>query len=325
MPQSRARRGSPDSFEFEGAGDEARHWLDAVFGTSLRLAGPLGRVRHDREDHGSVAFDHVAIDAMFSFDSDPMPALVVVDILGGVTEYTRDGVTDRVHDGETALVSGWQMPFTGSSENQVLRATTVTAEVLTAAVHEVAPDYPWQHITFTSYVPHSAAAGARWRATVDQLSANFPGEAEQPAHDEASRLLGHTLLQTFPNNVVARAARLEADGEARDAISSTVRRAVGIVESRAHDDLSPVELAQACGVTPRALQYAFRNHLGCTPQDYLRRIRLDLARQSLRDGSYATVSDAAARYGFFNPGRFASDYRQVFSENPRQTLQRAEH
>lgn len=323
VSESRARRVSPDVFDFEGAGDEARRWLDAVFGTSLRLSGPLGRVRHHREDHASIAFDHMRIDASYSFDSDPMPALVVVDILGGFVEYTRDGVTDRVHDGDSALVSGWRMPFHGIGERPEIRATTVTAEALTAAVEDVAPDYPWQHITFTSYVPSSAAAAARWRATVDQLSAWFPDETDPSAHDEASRLLGHTLLQTFPNSVVARTSTAGLDDDPGDASPSTVMRATRIVESHSFEDLSPSDLAQECGVTPRALQYAFRKHLGCTPQDYLRRIRLDLARQSLRDGTAATVSDAAARYGFFNPGRFASDYRQVFSENPGQTLQRS--
>ena len=34
------------------------------------------------------------------------------------------------------------------------------------------------------------------------------------------------------------------------------------------------------------------------------------------------VGDAAAQVGFFNPGRFASDFRQVFDENPGQTLLR---
>lgn len=323
MPHSRARRRSPDSFEFEGSGDEARQWLDAVYGTSLRLTGPLGRVRHQRVDHGSIAFDHLLIDATFSFDSDPMPALLVVDVFGGLTEYTRDGVTDRVDDGGSVLVSGWEMPFTGHAAFQDIRVTTVTAEALTSAIEEVAPDYPWQHITFTSYVPRSAAAGARWRATVDQLSSQLPGEDDQQARDDAARLLGHTLLETFPNNVVVRAgSTADATSDPADATPSTVRRAARIIESHASEELSPGGLATECGVSPRALQYAFRKHLGCTPQDYLRRVRLDLARQSMRDGSSASVSDAAASHGFFNPGRFASDYRQVFDENPGQTMQR---
>ena len=325
MSPSRARRGVPDTFAFEGAGDEARRWLDAVFGTRLRLTGPLGRVRHHRADHGTVAFDHIMIDATFAFASDPMPALVVADILSGVTEYTRDGVSDRVRDGESALVSGWDMPFSGRAEHQDIRTTTVTAEALMAAVEEVAPDYPWQHITFTSYVPRSAAAGARWRATVDELSAHFPDRADTAAHAEASRLLGHTLLQTFPNNLVVMAdTAADTEHDRGTETPSTVMRAVRIIEAHASEDLTPGDLARECGVTPRALQYAFRKHLGCTPQDYLRRIRLDLARQALRDGSSASVSEVAARYGFYNPGRFAADYRQVFEENPGQTLNRSD-
>lgn len=323
MPESRSRRGSPDVFDFEGTGDEARRWLDAVYGTSLRLAGPLGTVRHHREDHGSVAFDHLRIEASFTWDADPMPALVVVDMLGGMAEYTRDGVTDRIHDGDSVVMSGWDMPFAGVADHINVRGTSLTAEVLEAAVRDVAPDYPWQRLTFTSYVPHSAAAAARWRATVDELSSSFPAQDDPVAHGEATRLLGYTLLQTFPNNLVASVSPLEVSRDPGEETPSTVRRALRVIEAHDFEDLSLDELARECGVTPRALQYAFRRHLGCTPLAYVRRIRLDLARQTLRDGSALSVSDAAARYGFFNPGRFASDYRQVFEENPRQTLDRS--
>ena len=51
-------------------------------------------------------------------------------------------------------------------------------------------------------------------------------------------------------------------------------------------------------------------------------MRLDLVRRTLRDGTSQSVSEAAAAHGFFNPGRFASDYRQVFDENPRETRER---
>jgi AraC-like DNA-binding protein len=323
MSQPRTRRGSPDVFEFEGVGDEALEWLDRAYGTTFRLTGRLGTVRHHRVAHGSVAFDHLKIDAKFAFDSDPLPGLVVVDLLGGTSEYTRDHHTDRIHDGETVLMSGWHMPFSGASNLLEVRGTNLSAELVTAAVEEASPDYPWEHISFTSYVPRSPAAGARWRATVDQLSAAFPDQDDLLAHAEASRLLGYTLLQTFPNNVVDGAERRELDRDSRDATPSTLRRAQRIIEARAGEDLTLAALAQECRVTPRALQYAFRRHLGCTPLAYLRQVRLDLVRQSLLDGSSPTVSDAASRFGFFNPGRFASAYRQVFDENPRDTLQRA--
>lgn len=322
MPTSRTPRGAPATYDFEGEGDAAREWLDTAYGTSFRLGGRLGTVRHHRADHGAIAFGHLTIDARFTIDSDPMPVLVVVDLLRGSSEYTRDHVTDRIHDGDSVVMSGWEMPFTGRSDFLEVRETTFTADALTGAVEDVVGDYPWEHITFTSYVPRSPAAGARWRATVDLLRAGFPGEDTPLAQSAASRLLGRTLLHTFPNNVLDPSA--EPRGvDASDATPTTVRHAVRFIEEHAHEDVTVARLAQACAVTPRALQYAFRRHLGCTPLAYLRRVRLDLVRQALRDGSAVSVSDAAARYGFFNPGRFAAGYRQVFDENPSDTLSRS--
>ena len=322
VPNERARRGSPDVFSFTGSGDDARLWLDTVYGTNLRLTGALGGVEHHRADHGAVAFDYIRIDASYSFDSDPMPTLVVVDVLHGAIEYLRDGMTDRVHDGDSVLVSGWDMAFSGVGDFPELRTTSLPAAGLLAAIEEADPDFG-QRLIFTSYVPHSPAAGARWRATVDQVSSMLPDNASTEQAEAAACLLGHTLLHTFPNNVVVRATLPGVDHDEADDSPSTVRRAARIIEAHASEELTPGDLARECNVTPRALQYAFRKHLGCTPQDYLRRVRLDLVRRTLRDGTSISVSDAAAAQGFFNPGRFASDYRQVFDENPRQTRERS--
>jgi len=150
----------------------------------------------------------------------------------------------------------------------------------------------------------------------------LPPDATSVQQEAAGRLLGHTLLHTFANNVVVRPVPPGDDSDDVDDSPSTVRRAARIIEDYASEDLTPGDLARECNVSPRALQYAFRKHLGCTPQDYLRRVRLDLVRQSLRDGSAGTVSDAANRNGFFNPGRFAAYYRELYDENPGDTLSR---
>jgi AraC-like DNA-binding protein len=319
-----ALRGPPDLFGFQGSGDEARLWLDTVYGTNLRLTGPLGGVQHERADHGTVAFDHIRIDASYSFDSDPMPMLVVADVLRGSIEYVRDGVADRAHDGDSVLVAGWDMPFSGEGDFPHLRTTSLSSQALLAAVQEADPDHPGKRLIFTSYVPHSPAAGARWRATVDQVASMLPADATAAQQEAAARLVGHTLLHTFANNVVVRATLPDVEHDPSDDSPSIVRRAARIIEAHTSDELTPGDLARECGVTPRALQYAFRQHLGCTPQDYLRRVRLDLARRSLLDGTAPSVSDAAAAQGFFNPGRFATYYRQLFDENPGQTLTRTE-
>lgn len=325
MPQSRSTRGAPNVFDFEGTGDDAGEWLDQAYGTSLRLTGQVGTVRHSGVDHGLFAFGHLRIDAPFSVDSDALPTLVVVDVLEGEAAHTREHITSHNHDGDSVLAAGWDMPFSNVSPGVEVRTTTIGAAALAAAVEDLVPGRPWEQISFSSYVPYSPAAGARWRATVDQLSAAVPlveADGSTDVADQAGRLLAHTLLATFPNDVMADAVRLELEAGKRESSPTLVTHAMRVIESRAYEETTLDELADQCGVSPRALQYAFRKHLGCSPLDYLRRVRLDLARGSMRNGDRISVSDAAAKFGFHNPGRFASDYRQVFDENPRQTLDR---
>lgn len=318
MPDRASRRELPDVFDFEGDGDEARDWLDTAYGASLGLRGRMGTVHHRRRERGGVMFDRLRIDEPVRFDAEPLSALVVVDVLGGEIEYTRGSVTDRSREGGTVLAAGWGMPFSGGGNGYDVRNTGVSVDVLDAAVADIAPDKTSADLTFTSFVPRSRAAAAQWRAVVDRLSVSSEAPAAPDGHDDASRLLAHSLLHTFDNNLVGDERGTVRD--ARDATQSVVRLAQRIIESRAHDDLTMSDIARECHVTPRALQYAFRRHLDCTPHAYLRQVRLDLVHQVLRDGSVPTVGDAAARFGFFNPGRFASEYRQVFGENPGQTL-----
>jgi transcriptional regulator GlxA family with amidase domain len=57
------------------------------------------------------------------------------------------------------------------------------------------------------------------------------------------------------------------------------------------------------GLSARSIQYAFQEHYGTTPIRYLRKVRLDRAREDLRQGN-ATVADIASYWGFSNMGRF---------------------
>jgi transcriptional regulator GlxA family with amidase domain len=95
------------------------------------------------------------------------------------------------------------------------------------------------------------------------------------------------------------------------------------MRANAEEVVTIEQLAQSAGCSIRALQLAFRRFRNITPMEALRRIRLEQARQDIvrPDGSQSVI-DAAAKFGFANPGRFASQYKHAFGEYPSQALHR---
>lgn len=93
----------------------------------------------------------------------------------------------------------------------------------------------------------------------------------------------------------------------------------------AHSD-EPVTVADLCtalNVSRRTLQYSFQAVLSINPVAWLRAMRLNNVRRSLkvaRGTPGATVADIAARWGFWHLSAFAADYKLMFGELPSQTL-----
>ena len=83
-----------------------------------------------------------------------------------------------------------------------------------------------------------------------------------------------------------------------------------------------VDIAEAAHVSVRAVQLAFRRHLGTTPMAYLRRVRLDHTHRALvaADARHTTVAAVAAQWGFTNHSRFTAVYRATYGVLPSTTL-----
>lgn len=89
-------------------------------------------------------------------------------------------------------------------------------------------------------------------------------------------------------------------------------------------DLSVREVASQVGVTERAMQAAFRLHLGISPSELIRRQRMERIRDELLDDGAPTtrVLDVARKWGVQHRSTLINGYRRTFQEAPSQTLAR---
>jgi AraC-like DNA-binding protein len=86
-----------------------------------------------------------------------------------------------------------------------------------------------------------------------------------------------------------------------------------------------IEICAELGVSERLLRACCKEHLRMGPNRYIRLRRMQQVHRDLRNGNpgTASVSEVALRYGFHDPGRFATSYRAVYGELPSATLRRA--
>lgn len=88
--------------------------------------------------------------------------------------------------------------------------------------------------------------------------------------------------------------------------------------------LSIPELAKMVGVPERTLRTAFYRYYGLSPSELLRIARLNRVRQLLLASTpeQTTVSRVAFDLGFWDLGRFAGNYRELYGELPSTTLRK---
>ncbi len=136
--------------------------------------------------------------------------------------------------------------------------------------------------------------------------------------NHVERLLLRGLLLSQPHRYSTQLADDSGLGRPRH-ISDAIR----IIEDRPGLDVTVGSLARKVGVSARSLQDGFRQHLGMSPMQYLRTVRLRGARTdllALDADDPTTVAEVATRWGFTHLGRFSQYYRARYGEPPSRTL-----
>lgn len=106
--------------------------------------------------------------------------------------------------------------------------------------------------------------------------------------------------------------------------SAWVKALAAWIEAHADQPLALSDLERQSGYSRRSLQLAFRTHLGCSPVQWVRRCRMQKARERLQHPSPGdSVGSVAFGLGFVNVASFSRDFMRLFGERPSAVLRQA--
>jgi AraC-like DNA-binding protein len=142
------------------------------------------------------------------------------------------------------------------------------------------------------------------------------------AHPETARSLEQAFLASIMDCLST--GEPQEDQASRRQHAVIMRRFHVALERHLDQALYVPELCKEIGASARTLLACCQEHLGMGPKHYLLLRRMHFVRRALRESSRpdTTVTEIATRYGFWQFGRFAVEYKALFGESPSTTLAR---
>lgn len=294
--------------------------------TKMQIGGTPAdvRTRISRSASDSISIDRIDIGFEMSYDVDPLGKICLCEVHSGrIADHTTDGWTEDFRPGDLFWLAPPDRPYAG----RIVRASygiTLFDQALLTRVAGVGRKDNAQ-VRLLSHRPRSRRAAQHLSRTIA-----YVGDVLPNPDVKASPLVLAAISQLLASSVVAAFANTSDPGpeqagtDSRDGRPATVGRALVFMESNLDQAISIADIAAAAGVTVRALQIAFQRHLGATPLEHLRRLRLEEVRAELlaADPAERTVAAVAARWGFHHHGRMTAAYRELYGELPSTTLAR---
>jgi len=175
-------------------------------------------------------------------------------------------------------------------------------------------------LMFQSIKENDVANTSGFKSLIKTICANINTPTSSMLDKQVAKNLESTLisllLAEFPNNY----SDYAGEGPLQLA-PFYVRRAQNYIHDHYSEQVSLDQLAIVSGVGVRTLQKGFKNVLGTSPMNYIRAIRLEMARKRLLVASERkeSVTDIAYSCGFGHLNKFTKYYKEYFGETPIQT------
>lgn len=94
-----------------------------------------------------------------------------------------------------------------------------------------------------------------------------------------------------------------------------VRQALNLLSEDLSRPFNLNELAAAVNLSPSRLRHLFKNEIGLTPAQYLKRLRIEGARELL-EGSFLRLKEVMPRVGVSDESHFVRDFKKAHGLPP---------
>ena len=299
----------------------ARAWIDgASTPQRFELIGRERRIDlvHHMGDLGGSAFHYVDLGADIAGAADLGDPVLVQMPLAGRT-LIESGSSSVIATPTLAAVTtgSTSMRYVAPNPRLIFRITRELLESRLALLLGAPPRGPLRlDLAFDLTAP----GGRTWRALVDTVVDDLTVGGPISRSPLASSSLELALVDSLLTVHTGTHTEL-LDQQSTKLYPRALRRAVDVIEDHCAEPLTSADVAEAVGVSVRALQEAFQAHLDTTPMAYLRSARIRRVHaELLAGGEDVTVTGAMLRWGITHAGRFAHDYRRTYGRTPSETL-----
>lgn len=156
----------------------------------------------------------------------------------------------------------------------------------------------------------------RNRMTTSGGTASFDLALKVIAQD-FSEEVAYQVANQFQHDRIRKGDERQRAGKTRDfsAKPEKLARVIALMEDHLEEPLATSELARRISLSVRQVERLFLKYLSCTPSKYYMGLRLERARELLRQTN-APIIDVALTTGFSSHSYFAQSYRNYFQRSP---------
>jgi AraC-like DNA-binding protein len=252
------------------------------------------------------------------------PYLIAVSGAPSLCSTASDGIRSIAAGGGLLLppvtpaaftVHGSAVVFALCPRELHLAQQTLTASIETAEQPPV--ELAVAHLRSQSPLLLNASQSLQLQALLQHLDLCLAHSAGLPAQLGLDGLLHRLVVAWLLPELMAkpgldrrRRIRDRADGTSFDDLLDYIR-------ANLHRPLRLSDLEARSHYSSRALQYAFRERLGCTSRQWIRELRLQRAMdQLISQGQHCSIKAIALACGYRHMSQFSSDFKTRFGLSP---------